>query len=400
MHFDCSERLGKLKPKYLVVQNKRIKELQQSDKQVINLGRGNPDQPTFPRIVECLQEAIYDKNNHGYPPYGGKQDFKKAIVDFYRKEYGANISSNQVAIMNGSTIALSGLAQALLNPGDIALVPDPGFFGYQAAVELAGGEPFFVPISENNHFLVDYSSIPEEVSQRAKILFLNYPNNPTGANATREFFEETITYANKYGIAVIHDFAYADIYYTEEKPISFLSISGAAEVGVEIYTFSKTFNMAGWRSGFTVGNESLIKHLSAYLQNAVGSVFGGIQDASVFALLHQQAERNALRELYHERQLLVEKCLETLDWEYVAPQGTFFLWAKVPLPMNSVEFAEQLLEEALVAVVPGSIYGKNGEGWIRISLVTSMEQLKESFERIKRFLLGKRGNENENLSKA
>lgn len=399
MRFERSERLNRLKPKYLVIQSQRIKELQQN-KKVINLGRGNPDQPTFAEIVECLQESVNKTGNHGYPPYGGKLELKEAVADFYRNEFEVNLSSSQVAISNGSAVALSGLAQALLNPGDIALIPDPGFFGYEAAVSLADGKAYFVPITEETHFLVDYTKIPEEVSQKAKILFLNYPNNPTGTNATKEFFEETVAYAKKYNIAVIHDFAYAGIYFTEDKPISFLSVSGAAEVGVETYSLSKTFNMAGWRSGFTVGNESIIQHLGTYLQNAVGGVFGGIQDASAFALSQQQSEQNKLRQLYQKRKHIVEEHLKTMGWSYVVPDGTFFLWAKVPLHMNAVEFSELLLEKTFVATVPGSVYGANGEGWIRISLASSLEQLEEAFHRITDYLTKEWGIKNETILKA
>lgn len=368
-------------------QNQRVAELKEAGKPVIDLGRGNPDLPTFENIVDIFQEAVSDKKNHGYPPYSGKEDFLRKIQTFYEKEYAVELSKNEIAVSQGSTVALSSLAQVLLNPDDIALIPDPSFTGYEAAVKLAGAKPYFVPLKEENQFLLQYDDIPDEISQKAQLLFLNYPNNPTGATATKAFFEKTVEYAKAYNILVIHDFAYADIYFGKQKPISFLEVEGAKDVGVETYTFSKSFNMAGWRSGFIVGNSQVIQGARTYFQNAIGGFFGAIQDASGYAIAYENGQRLKLREIYLERKEIAVELLKKWNWEFWDPEGSFFIWAKVPVSLTSQEFSEHILEHAGVAFVPGTVYGKQGEGWVRISLVTNTETLKEGLEKIKEALL-------------
>lgn len=384
MAISIATKLNRVKPKYLVMQQQRIKELEEKGNSIINLGRGNPDRQTFPEIVTHTQERITDPVNHGYPPYGGKRQLKNSIQQFYFKEYNVLLEQKEVAISNGSAVALSSLAQVLLNPGDRAMIPDPAFFGYESAVRLAEASPYFLPLKEENDFLIEYDQIPEEVSRKAKVLFLNYPNNPTGAAATKAFFEETVRYAKRYDIAVVHDFAYANSYFSQERPLSFLEIEGAKEVGVETYTMSKTYNMAGWRSAFTLGNASIIAALTTYFQNALGGVPGIVQDATSFALDTQAVERERLRALYDQRKRVATGLLDQLGWHYHKPQGSFFIWVKVPSQHSSIEFAHRLLEEAYVAAVPGSIYGENGEGFIRLSLTVEEKTLREAFKRIEK----------------
>lgn len=381
--FKSSQRLESIKPKFLVQQNKKISKMKANGISVINLGRGNPDQPTFPKIVGAVQQAVLDPINHGYPPYGGKQAFKEAIRAFYKDEYGVELDvATEIAVFNGSTVALTALSLALLNPGDVCLVPDPSFTAYEIGASMAGAKIFTVPLLEKNDFLPDYSSLPSSIRDQAKLLFLNYPHNPTGAVANRSFFDQTVAFAKDSHLAVCHDFAYGDISFGEKAP-SFLQSKGAKDVGIEIYTMSKTFNMAGWRVGFAVGNPSIIAHLNKYLQNSVGSVFGAIQDASIVALKTQQIERHELTSLYKRRQRFMIRALRDLGWEVYPSGGTFFLWIKAPEGVSSVEFSSFLLENFHVGVVPGLVYGRYGEGYIRVSLVADEKVLSEGIERLK-----------------
>lgn len=388
MTIKLSDTLLSLSPKYLVKQNARIRELKNEGKEIINLGRGNPDLPTFPLIVEELQKKIEEKENHGYPPYSGKDSFLESIQAFYQSNYTVLLEKKEIAVSQGSAVALSNLAQVLLNPGDTALVPDPSFTGYESSIKLAGGVPYFLPLKQENNFLLDYKDIPTEVAKKAKVLILNYPNNPTGATATKEFFEETVQFAKEYQLIVIHDFAYANIFYGEDRPLSFLEIEGAKEVGVETYTLSKTFNMAGWRSAFIVGNQTIIEGVRTYFQNATGGFFGAVQDASSFALTEQDKQREELRTIYEKRKEKVVELLTRWEWSFFEPRGSFFIWAKVPTNQSSKQFTEKILEETGVALIPGTVYGDQGEGWVRISLVTTEEFLEKGLRKIKdEFLL-------------
>lgn len=350
---------------------------------VINLGQGNPDQPTPEHIVKKLQEAAANPVNHKYPPFQGHQYLKQAIADFYLREYGVSIDPHkEVAILFGGKAGLVEIPQCLLNPGDTILVPDPGYPDYLSGVALSKAEMVTMPLREKNNFLPDYSELPIDALENAKLMYLNYPNNPTGATATKEFFAETVTLASQNDICVVHDFAYGAIGFDGEKPLSFLQIEGAKEVGIEIYTLSKTYNMAGWRVGFALGNESVISAIELLQDHLYCSLFGGIQEAAAAALNGPQECVRELNELYERRRNVLIAGLHSLGWNVTAPKGSFFAWLKVPEGLSSAEFADILLKETHIAVAPGIGFGELGEGYVRVGLLTSEERFEEAVRRI------------------
>ncbi|MCZ0755469.1 pyridoxal phosphate-dependent aminotransferase [Anoxybacillus sp. J5B_2022] len=350
---------------------------------VINLGQGNPDQPTPPHIVEALQKAAANPKYHKYSPFRGYSFLKEAVATFYEREYGVTLDpEKEVAILFGGKAGLVEIPQCLLNPGDVVLVPDPGYPDYWSGVALARAEMAMMPLLAENGFLPDYEGLKEEVVRKAKLMFLNYPNNPTGATATEAFFADTVSFAAKHNICVVHDFAYGAIGFDGQKPISFLQVEGAKEVGIEIYTFSKTYNMAGWRIGFAVGNESVIAAINLLQDHLYVSLFGAIQEAAAVALLESQQCVHELVALYESRRNTFIHALREIGWNVTAPAGSFFAWLPVPTGWTSEQFADVLLERAHVVVAPGIGFGAHGEGYVRVGLLTSEERLQEAAARI------------------
>jgi L-glutamine---4-(methylsulfanyl)-2-oxobutanoate aminotransferase len=282
----------------------------------------------------------------------------------------------------GGKAGLVEIPQCLLNPGDAVLVPDPGYPDYSSGVALAKAEMITMPLRETNQFLPNYNELTYEEIERAKLMFLNYPNNPTGAQATKEFFQETVNLASLNDICVVHDFAYGAIGFDGEKPLSFLQVDGAKDIGIEIYTLSKTYNMAGWRVGFAVGNSSVIRAIELLQDHLYCSLFGGIQEAAAEALTGSQDCVRELNELYERRRNVLIDGLRSLGWNVTAPKGSFFAWLKVPKGLTSTEFANILLEQAHIAVAPGIAFGELGEGYVRVGLLTSEERLGEAVKRI------------------
>lgn len=355
---------------------------------VINLGQGNPDQPTPPHIVAALQQAAANPKYHKYSPFRGYSFLKEAVATFYKREYGVTVDpEKEVAILFGGKAGLVEIPQCLLNPGDVVLVPDPGYPDYWSGVALARAEMAMMPLFAENGFLPDYDGLKEAVVRKAKLMFLNYPNNPTGATATKQFFAETVSFAEKHHICVVHDFAYGAIGFDGKKPISFLQTEGAKEVGIEIYTFSKTYNMAGWRIGFAVGNESVIAAINLLQDHLYVSLFGAIQEAAAVALLESQQCVHELVAMYESRRNTFIHALRDIGWNVIAPAGSFFAWLPVPNGYTSATFADLLLEKAHVAVAPGIGFGEHGEGYVRTGLLTSEARLQEAAERIGRLRL-------------
>lgn len=380
-----SQRMKNSDGHFLAIQQEKIKKILSEGGQVINLGRGNPDLPTFPEIVEVFEKFSKDEQNHGYPPYGGKESLKESIIDFYRDEYQVELEKDEVTVFSGSLSALTALPMALVNPGENVLTPNPSFFGYQTGVRMAEGNSVEIDLLEENNYLPVFKNISQETLKNTKLMFLNYPHNPTGAGATKDFFEEVVKFAIDNDIVVAHDFAYADISFEKNAP-SFLQATRAKEVGVEIYTLSKTFNMAGWRIAFAVGNRDIISLLNNYIRSSVGGTFGAIQDAVAFGLTHSSEERKALKECYDLRRELVLDRFSKNNIQIYKSSGTFFLWLKLPENFkDDIEFANKLLEEEKVALVAGSTFGRAGEGYVRISLVSDIPVLMEGTERIIRF---------------
>lgn len=381
--FEQSDAIKRLPDQFFAKLGKRVQELVKLGHDVINLGQGNPDLPTADHIVKALQKAAEDPINHKYSPFQGFPYFRQAVADFYKREYDVDLNPDEeVALMFGSKIGLFEVSQCLLNPGDLTLLPNPGYPDYLSGVALANAKHEFMPLLAENEFLPDYSKISEEVLEEAKLMFLNYPNNPTAGVATREFFDETVAVAKKHNICVVHDFAYGAIGFDGVKQPSFLASKGAKDIGIEMYTLSKTYNMAGWRVAFAVGNASVIKTINLLQDHLFTSLFGAIQEAATAAISGDLTFIDELVETYERRRDVLVESLHKIGWEVEAPKGTFFAWFKVPEGYTSAEFADLLLEEAHVVVASGNGFGTLGEGYIRIGLLDSEERLREAAERI------------------
>ncbi|WP_212935628.1 pyridoxal phosphate-dependent aminotransferase [Bacillus hominis] len=352
---------------------------------VINLGQGNPDQPTPQHIVKALQDAAEKTIHHKYPPFRGHESLKEAVATFYQREYGVVVNpKTEVAILFGGKAGLVELPICFTNPGDSILVPDPGYPDYLSGVALAKAQFETMPLIAENNFLPDYTKIDDSIAERAKLMFLNYPNNPTGATASKDFFDETIHFANKHNILVVHDFAYGAIGFDGQKPVSFLQADGAKDTGIEIYTLSKTFNMAGWRIAFAVGNESVIETINLLQDHMYVSIFGAVQDAAREALLSSQSCVIDLVNSYESRRNTLISACHSIGWNVDIPTGSFFAWLPVPEGYTSEQFSDILLEKAHVAVAPGIGFGEHGEGYVRVGLLHTEERLREAIHRIEK----------------
>lgn len=350
---------------------------------VINLGQGNPDRPTPPHIVRKLQEAAENPLYHRYPPFNGYLFLKEAVAQRYKEDYGVELDpGTEVAILFGGKTGLVEIAQCLLNPGDVCLVPDPGYPDYWSGVALSGARMAFMPLREANAFLPDYGALSPDDVNRARLMFINYPNNPTGVTAPASFYEETIQFAARHGIVVASDFAYGAIGFDGHKPVSFLQLPGAKEVGVEFYTLSKTYNMAGWRVGFAIGNAEVIRLINLIQDHYYCSLFGGIQAAATTALTGPQDCVKELVDMYQGRRDALFGELKRIGWDAKPSTGSFFTWLPVPKGYSSEQFSDLLLEQAHLVVAPGVGFGEHGEGYVRLGLLTEEARLKEAVRRV------------------
>jgi len=350
---------------------------------VINLGQGNPDQPTPSPIVERLQQAAANPLYHKYPPFSGYAFLKEAVAQRYREDYGVELDpAEEVAILFGGKTGLVEISQCLLNPGDVCLVPDPGYPDYWSGVALAGAEMAFMPLTAEHGFLPDYNAIPEAAAQRAKLMFINYPNNPTGAVADARFYADTVAFAERHNIVVASDFAYGAIGFDGKRPVSFLETPGAKEVGVEFYTLSKSYNMAGWRVGFALGNRDIVRMINLIQDHYYCSLFGGIQEAAALALTGPQDSVRELNAMYERRRDALFGALAEIGWQAEKPGGSFFCWLPVPNGYTSESFADLLLERADVVLAPGVGFGVTGEGYVRLGLLADEARLAEAVHRI------------------
>lgn len=355
---------------------------------VINLGQGNPDRPTPPHIVAKLQEAAANPQYHKYPPFSGYAFLKEAVAQRYKVDYGVQLDpSTEVAILFGGKTGLVEISQCLLNPGDVCLVPDPGYPDYWSGVALAGAEMSFMPLTADKQYLPDLSAIDDETADRAKLMFMNYPNNPTGAVADSAFYQKAVAFARKHGIVLASDFAYGAIGFDGIRPISFLQTPGAKEVGIEFYTLSKSYNMAGWRVGFALGNAEIVSLINLIQDHYYCSLFGGIQEAAALALSGPQDCVRELAGVYEKRRDALFEALEDIGWQADKPGGSFFCWLPVPAGYTSEAFADKLLLEADVVVAPGVGFGSRGEGYVRLGLLTDEDRLREAVRRIGRLEL-------------
>lgn len=385
MEFPQSQLLNHLPKQFFANLVAKVNQQVAAGVDVINLGQGNPDKPTPDYIVKSTQKWVADPQTHKYSPFQGLPAFKQAAADFYHEKYGAVIDpAKEVAILGGSKIGLVELPWALMNPGDTYLLPDPGYPDYFSGAAL--GEVNFetVPLLEENNFLPDLDAIPAETAHKAKFFYLNYPNNPTGAVATPEFYQHLVAWAKKYHVGIISDFAYGALGFDGHQPVSFMQTPGAKNVGIEFYTFSKTFNMAGWRVAFAVGNQDIIKALNLIQDHLFVSIFPALQRAAIDALKSPQRD-SAVAQIVHryeERRDAFVQAAEKIGWHAFVPQGTFYAWMPVPKGYTSEQFADLLLEKVGVAVAPGNGFGKHGEGYVRIGLLIEPARLKEAVARI------------------
>ncbi|MFM1652158.1 pyridoxal phosphate-dependent aminotransferase [Brevibacillus sp. B_LB10_24] len=355
---------------------------------VINLGQGNPDLPTPPHIVEELQRQAADPVHHKYPLFQGMLELKAAVAHWYKQEFDVDLDpEEEVAILFGSKTGLVEICQVLLDPGDVALVPDPGYPDYWSGVAISGGRMAMMPLRQENDFLPDFRELSAEDLAKAKLMFLNYPNNPTAVNAPFSFFEEAIRFAKRHEIVICHDFAYGAISFDGKKPVSFMQVPGAKEVGVEFYTLSKTYNMAGWRVGAMVGNRELVRLINVIQDHYFCSLFGAVQMAAAKALTGPQDSVRELVAVYERRRNALFGALEESGWKAKMSQGSFFVWLPTPGGMDSASFADLLLEKAHVVMAPGVGFGPTGEGFVRAALLTSEERLQEAVQRIAKLKL-------------
>lgn len=382
---EVSDRLKGLPP-YLFAEIDRLKqEVKNRGVDIIDLGVGDPDLPTPQRIVEVLKMEAEDPKNHRYPSYEGLLQFRESVAGWYKRRFDVDLDPvTEVISLIGSKEGIAHVPLAFTNPGDYNLVPDPAYPVYSTATLFAGGESYYMPLLEENGFLPDLEAIPTEVAKRSKMLFINYPNNPTSAVADRRFFEKVVDFARSYNIIVCHDGAYTEIAYDGYHPVSFLEVKGAKDVGIEFHSLSKTYNMTGWRIGFAVGNRDVIAALGKVKTNIDSGIFQAIQYAGIEALEGDQSCVEEMKRIYQERRDIMVEGLREVGLSVKPPKATFYLWVRVPEGYTSKEFASHLLRNGGIVVTPGIGFGKHGEGYIRMALTVDKDRLKEAVERIKK----------------
>ncbi len=379
-----AERLKRLPPYLFAEIDAKKREARARGADLIDMGIGDPDLPTPPHIVEALKRASENPEHHRYPSYEGMPEFRAAVAAWYRQRFGVTLDPDtEVLTLIGSKEGTAHMPLAFVNPGDVVLVPDPGYPVYAAGTWFAGGEVHFMPLGRANGFLPDLDAVPADIARRAKLMYLNYPNNPTGAVAGREFFERVVAFARMHGIIVCHDAMYSELRFDGYRPPSFLEIPGAKEVGVEFHSLSKTYSMTGWRIGFCSGNAAAVAGLGKVKTNVDSGVFGAVQEAGIAALTGSQDIPELYRRTYQDRRDVVVAGLKALGWEVDVPKATFFVWAPVPRGLDSRTFAARLLEEAGCVVTPGVGFGPSGEGFYRIALTIDAKRLREAMERLK-----------------
>ncbi len=383
---EIAQRLKQIPPYIFVELDRLKKEALQRGEDVISLSIGDPDLPTPQLIVEALAAAAKKPENHCYPLGTGKLALREEIARYYQAKFGVALDPvTEILVLIGSKEGIGHLPLALVDPGTVVLYPEPGYPVYRMSALFAGGEPVALPLTRENSFLPDLDSVPPDTLRRTRLLWLNYPNNPTGAFASVEFFEKVVWFARRYNFVIAHDAAYIDLVFGSERAHSILEISGAKDVAIEFHSFSKTFHMTGWRIGFAVGNRDVVKALAEIKANLDSGVFGGVQDAAIVALQHFDELVPKLRQTYEERCRVLMRRLEQLKWPNVTPpRGTFYVWLPTLHGKSSMEMTMELLKKCAVMVTPGTAFGDGGEGYIRIALTAPEERIEQAFDRIER----------------
>jgi len=383
MKIEESHRLKEIPPYLFAEIDVIIKKKRSQGLDVISLGIGDPDIPTPIGIIEALQNEAENPVNHQYPSSYGMGSFKEAVADFYMDRFSVKIDpDNEVIPLWGAKEGIANIAYTFVDIGDYVLVPDPSYPVYSIGTMFAGGQTHIMPIEEKNDYIIDLERIDKKIAAKAKLMHVNYPNNPTSAVCGIDFYEKLAEFAAKNNIIVCHDNAYSDTYFGDNSPVSFLNASGSKEVGIEFYSLSKTFNMTGWRIGCAVGNREVIASLGKYKTNVDSGVFNAVQYAAIEAFKNYKKYNGENNKIYKKRREMVTDILDNIGIDYYKSNATIYVWAKVPEGHTSKSFSKLVLDEANVVVTPGSAYGKYGEGYFRISLTISDDRLKEALDRI------------------
>ncbi|MDP1809471.1 MAG: LL-diaminopimelate aminotransferase [Actinomycetota bacterium] len=378
-----AKRIENLPPYLFAELDRKIALKRDEGVDVISLGIGDPCEPTPQHIIDTLCREAHNPKHHRYPSYYGMPEFRRAIAGWYERRFGLSFDSNtEVLPLIGSKEGIAHIHTAYVDPGDIVLVPDPGYPVYNSGTILAGGVSYFMPLTAENDFLPDLEAIPGDVADKAKLMFLNYPNNPTAAVATEDFFKRVVEFAKSHNIVIAHDFPYSEITFDGYRAPSFMATPGAKDVAVEFHSLSKTYNMTGWRIGWVLGNPAVIEALGRVKSNIDSGIFNAIQEAGIVALEGPQDCVDEMCHIYRRRRDLVINTLSDLGIKIEPPKATIYIWFRVPQGHTSASFAEMVLDKAGVAMPPGSGYGPSGEGYARISLTVPDDRLKEALDRM------------------
>ena len=386
--FNKAQRIQELPPYLFAEIDRKKRAAQAKGVDLIDLGIGDPDIPTPGRIIQRLTETVTKPANHRYPSSAGMMKFRQAVADWYGRRFGVTLdAATEVVSLIGSKEGVANMAVAYVDPGDVVLVPTPAYPVYEIGTKFNGGEVYFLPLRRENGFLPDLSSIPADVLKRAKMLWLNYPNNPTGAVADESFLKEAVEFARRHGIILCHDAAYTELGFDGYRAPSILQVEGAKEVAIEFHSLSKTFNMTGWRIAMAVGCPELVGTLAQVKSNVDSGVFQPVQEAAILALEHAEEFLGPIREVYQERRDAVVDGLHRAGFELPAPKATFYVWLPVPGGWTSTDFTARLLDEAGIVTTPGNGFGEPGEGFIRMTLCSPADRLREAVERLQQLSL-------------
>ncbi len=383
--FKPSKKLQSLPPYLFVEIDKAKRKARAEGRDIIDLGIGDPDLPTPRHIIEALYQAAQDPATHRYALDQGMPALRRTIEGWYQRRFGVNLNPDtEILPLIGSKEGIAHFSLAFLNQGDYSLVPDPCYPPYKGGTILAGGRPYSMPLLPENEFLPDLRKIPLIIRKRAKIIYINYPNNPTSATAEIDFYRRVVEFAQKNKLIVISDLAYSEMSYDGYQPSSFLEVEGAREVGIEFHSLSKTYNMTGWRIGWACGNANLVAALAKVKSNVDSGIFSAVQLAGIAALEGPQDHLHKMCEIYQERRNILVEGLKSLGWHAEKPKATFYVWIKTPKSSHSIHFAQTLLDKANIVATPGVGFGRFGEGYIRMALTVPKERIKEAVERIRK----------------
>jgi LL-diaminopimelate aminotransferase len=388
MGVEFSDRLKRLPPYLFVEIDKAKRKARSEGKDIIDLGIGDPDEGSPQEVIEALYKASQDSKNHHYPLDQGIPDFRKKIVDWYKNRFGVTLDpKKEVLALIGSKEGIGHMPLAFLNPGDIALIPDPCYPPYKGGTIFADGAVHIMPLLEENNFLPDLNKIKKDIVKKAKLLYINYPNNPTGATCEKGFFEDVVLFAKKHNLIVAHDAAYSEVAFDGYRPSSFLKVDGAKDVGVEFHSLSKTCNMTGWRIGFVCGNEKIVSGIAKVKSNIDSGVFTAIQQAGITALDIAERHVERMNAIYQERRDVLVSGLNAIGWPTRKPRATFYVWTRLPRPhKSSIEFAKIVFDRAGILITPGVGFGTSGEGYVRMALTVPKERIQEAVDRLKSIL--------------